>query len=196
MIISYDEDKNSKLYDYKKNDSFIKDIYRINKYKTNSMIPWSYKDNWYIIDISPNKIYINNLFKDECYSELRLRGTENYLNGFLYKNKYLYVYNKNSYSSILIWDLYTKNSIGNILVYSEIKTMLLWNNNYGIVYTDEGLLTLDMKRNIMLNNVFNQEKKFSKLKSIKKIKLNDLKAEGLVTLKNHSLYLYIIDNEI
>ena len=158
------------------------------------MIPWSYKDDWYIIDICSEKIFINNLFKDECYSELKKRGVEKYLNGFLYKNKYLYVYTESNYGSIVIWNLLTKDALKNIEVYSKIKTMLLWNNNYGIVVTDEEIFTLDMKGNNILNDVFKHGKKnYKDLKSIKKVKLNDLKAEGLVIFERNSLYLYIIE---
>ena len=99
ILISYYKDKFSKLYDYQKNNSFINNIHGTNKYETKLMIPWEYKNKWYIIDISYEKIYINNLLKDECYAKLKMRGVENYLNGFLYENKYLYIYNYKFYYS-------------------------------------------------------------------------------------------------
>jgi len=59
ILVSYKKDKSSKLYDYQKNDSFISYIHGTNNYETKVMIPWYYKDKFYIIDICSEKIIIN-----------------------------------------------------------------------------------------------------------------------------------------
>ena len=69
------------------------------------MIPWYYKDKFYIIDICSEKIIINNLLEDKCYAELKLRGIIDYQNGFLSEDKYLYAYYNDKYSDkIITWD--------------------------------------------------------------------------------------------
>ena len=157
------------------------------------MISWSYKDKWYIINICSEKILINNLFEDECYAELNTRGVENYINGFLYKEKFLYVYNNNYLSSsyIIIMDLVHKNALKKFEIKSKIKDMSLWNNNYGAIFTDKFIYTLDMKKQIILNDLYGyQEEEICKSQGIKKIKLNDLGVECIITLEKESFILY------
>ena len=86
----------------KKNNSFINNINGTNEYETKLMIPWKYEFKWYIIDISYKQIYINSLLEDECYAQLKMKGVENYLNGSLYEDEYLYIYNQIKNSSQII----------------------------------------------------------------------------------------------
>ena len=78
----------------------------------NSILPWYNKNEKkdYIIQISEEKIYINNINEDNYYCELNQKG-ENYgnFNGFIYNknnNDYLCVSN---YGDINIWDFFKKN---------------------------------------------------------------------------------------
>ena len=192
ILISYYKDKFSKLYDYQKNNSFINNIHGTNKYVTKLMIPWEYKNKWYIIDISYKSIYINNLLEDECYAQLKMRGVENYLNGFLYEDKYLYVYNKIKYSSqIIIFDLINKNAINNIEVKNNIKDMLLWDNNYAIIFTNYDIYTFDIQKQKILNQFLEGNKnKYSEVEIIKIIKLFDLGKKCLILHKRKNLDLY------
>ena len=189
ILISYYKDKFSKLYDYQKNDSFINNIHGTNNYETILMIPWTYKDKWYIIDICYDKIYINNLLEDESFAELKMRGVENYLNGFLYKDKFLYVYNGQYESNIIIWDLINKNVIKNIEVKDGIKDMLLWDNNYAILLTSQYLYAFDVKTQKIINQLIDEKGNYYSVK-IKKIKLNDLGKECLILHEWDRLALY------
>ena len=157
------------------------------------MIPWEYKNKWYIIDISYEKIYINNLLEDECYAKLKIRGVENYLNGFLYEDKYLYIYNYKFFNSsqIIIFDLINKNAINNIKVKNSIKDMLLWDNNYAIVLTNDDIYTFDIQKQKILNQFLEGNKnKYSEVEIIKIIKLIDLGKKCLILHKCKNLDLY------
>ena len=192
ILISYYTGKFSKLYDYQKNDSFIKDIYGTKNYETKSMIPWKHKNKWYIIDISYAKVYINNLFEDECYAELKMRGVNNCLNGFIYSNKYLYV---SSGSHIIIFDLINKKGINNIEVFNGIRDMLLLDDNYGIVFNDKDIYALNIKENKIIGQSYDYylgDEKYKDVIRIKKIKLNDIGQDCLVFQENSGLFLYQI----
>ena len=107
-----------------------------------------------------------------------MRGVENYLNGFLYEDKYLYVYNQIKYSSqIIIWDLINKNAKKIIEVKNEITDMFLWDNNYAIVLTKYHILTFDIQKQKILNQLEHKGGDYFSVENIKKIKLDDLGKE-------------------
>ena len=192
ILVSYKKDKFSKLYDYQKNDSFIKNIHGTNNYETKVMIPWYYKDKFYIIDICSEKIIINNLLEDKSYAELKLRGIIDYQNGFLSEDKYLYAYYNDKYSDkIIIWDLINKNMIKNIEVIYKIRSMLLWNSNYAIILVYDGdklLYSLDIKKQT-IERLYDY-KNINNIDKIIKIKLNDLGREYLIFQIGNNLDLF------
>ena len=192
ILVSYKKDKFSKLYDYQKNDSFIKNIHGTNNYETKVMIPWYYKDKFYIIDICSEKIIINNLLEDKSYAELKLRGIIDYQNGFLSEDKYLYAYYNDKYSDkIITWDLINKNMIKNIEVIYRIRSMLLWDSNYAIILVydgDELLYSLDIKKQT-IERLYDY-KNINNIDKIIKIKLNDLGREYLIFQIGNNLDLF------
>ena len=192
ILVSYKKDKSSKLYDYQKNDSFIKNIHGTNNYETKVMIPWYYKDKFYIIDICSEKIIINNLLEDKSYAELKLRGIIDYQNGFLSEDKYLYAYYNDKYSDkIIIWDLINKNMIKNIEVIYKIRSMLLWDSNYAIILVYDGdklLYSLDIKKQT-IERLYDY-KNINNIDKIIKIKLNDLGREYLIFQIGNNLDLF------
>ncbi len=197
ILVSYYKDKFSKLYDYQKNDSFIKNIDGTNNYESNKMmIPWNYKNKWYIIDINYEKIYIKNLLTNGSYAELKFRGVGSYLSGFLYKDKFLYVYTGNWNSEILIWNLDNKKMIKIIELKEKIQDMFLWDNKYAIIFSDYKIKTFDMENHKIINNDSikyyenKNETKYNNFKSFKKIKLNDIGAYCLIFQNDSGLYLY------
>ena len=60
----------TKLYEFKENNKFIRNIYGTNTHCTYCMIPWFYQNKYYIIECTDYKISINNLFEDETYANL------------------------------------------------------------------------------------------------------------------------------
>jgi len=160
------------------------------------MIPWNYKNKWYIIDINYENIYIKNLLTNGSYAELKIRGVGSYLSGFLYKDKFLYVYTGNWNSELLIWNLDNKKMIKIIELKEKIQDMFLWDNKYAIIFSDYKIKTFDMENHKIINNDSikyyenKNETKFDNFKSFKKIKLNDLGAYCLIFQNDSGLYLY------
>ena len=156
------------------------------------MIPWYYKEKFYIIDICSEKIIINNLLEDKSYAELKLRGIIDYQNGFLSEDKYLYAYYNDKYSDkIITWDLINKNMIKNIEVIYKIRSMLLWDSNYAIILVYDGdklLYSLDIKKQT-IERLYDY-KNINNIDKIIKIKLNDLGREYLIFQIGNNLDLF------
>ena len=156
------------------------------------MIPWYYKDKFYIIDICSEKIIINNLLEDKSYAKLKLRGIIDYQNGFLSEDKYLYAYYNDKYSDkIITWDLINKNMIKNIEVIYKIRSMLLWDSNYAIILVYDGdklLYSLDIKKQT-IERLYDY-KNTNGINNIIKIKLNDLGRECLIFQRRENLDLF------
>ena len=74
ILLSSNNKEYSKLYEFKDNTQFIKNIYKTNENKTYYMIPWLYTYKYYIIECCYEKISINNIFEDECYANLSTKG--------------------------------------------------------------------------------------------------------------------------
>jgi len=135
---SNDNDKSStKIYSLN-NGNFIKYINNTNINNIYYLLSWYNKKNnkYYIIQLAYKKIIIiNNLLKDELYSELIHQPESGHLSGFIYNtdnNDYLCSSSINGY--INIWDLYNKN------IFKVINTnksclyhIIQWNNKYIIV---------------------------------------------------------------
>ena len=169
----------SKLYDFQnnsKNAPFIKDIYGTKENETNYIIPWEYKNKWYIIELCDKKISINNLLEGECYANIKEIYNSKY--GRLVNNKYLYTYNE-EIDSLLIWDLVNKNLLKRIILNSKIFDFLIWDNTYGIISTDKdfALINLEEKKIIKRFNIYRN----NCIIGIKKIKI-DTFGEFLVCL--------------
>ena len=66
------------------------------------MIPWLYKNKYYIIECCIYKISINNMLEDECYANLTMNPEGRYYCGYIYNDNYLCVsdYNKKLYKNM------------------------------------------------------------------------------------------------
>ena len=92
ILISNDsENEYSKLYEFKDNLPFIRNIYGTNKNNTYYMIPWLYKDKYYIIECCYYKISINNMLEDECFANFNKEPEGYHLCGYIYNDNYLCV---------------------------------------------------------------------------------------------------------
>ena len=120
----------SKLYEFKDNTSFIKNIYATNKNITRYMIPWLNNNKYYIIECCKNKISINNIFEDENYSNLSKKPEGDYCCGYIYNNNYLCVSDwDNNY--LRIWDLVNKSIYKQIINDANYGCEIIpWNNKY------------------------------------------------------------------
>jgi len=134
---SNDNDKSStKIYSLN-NGNFIKYINNTNNFDIRYLLSWNNKKNnkYYIIQLSYEKIIINNLLEDELYSELINQSESYHFSGFIYNvdnNDYLCSSSRNGY--INIWDLYNKNIFKVINTYNcYLYHIIQWNNKYIIV---------------------------------------------------------------
>ena len=132
LLSSYKDNEYNKLYEFKENTKFIKNIYGTNEHNTYYMIPWLYQDKYYIINCYKG-ISINNIFEDEKYVLLSKDVEGCHYWGYIFKSNFLCVsdYDKNC---IKIWDLVNK------VIYKQINYdasygvgIIPWNNNYAIV---------------------------------------------------------------
>ena len=132
-IITSSDDENedfSKIYSFK-NGSFVKNIANTNKNTSYYLLPWEYKNNYYIIELCLNKVSINNLLTDENYAELISAPESSHFGGFIYNEKFLCCSSENG--QIRIWNLDKKLLIKKIEkiggCYFEI---IPWNEKYVI----------------------------------------------------------------
>ena len=135
----------SKLYQFKENTPFVRNIYGTNQHTTYFMIPWLYQNKYYIIDCANSKISINNLLEDETYTNLKMDPEGDHYCGYLYKDNFLCVSDYSNYF-VRIWDLANK------VVYKQINydtsisncsyEIIPWNNNYVIFGCDSGWIVI------------------------------------------------------
>jgi len=182
LISSWNKDEYTKLYEFKDNTPFIKNIYGTNENNTAFMIPWLYKNKYYIIECCYCKISINNLLNDEFYANLIMNPEGKHCCGYIYNDNYLCVSDLD-YSYIRIWDLVNKE------MYKQInydgkkgREILPWNNKYVIIAFEGGFHIIDIEEG----------------KLVKKMKLDNTYVEGVKKLKgsklNECIMMSISDN--
>ena len=165
----------SKLYYFKQNTPFIRNINGTNQNPSYFIIPWLYNNKYYIIDCGDSVISINNMLEDETYANLKFDPESQHYGGYLYNDNYLCVshyYNK----FIRIWDLVNK------VIYKQINyddpgygyEIIQWNNQYSIVGDDKvSFVIIDIEEGKMVKRI--QIKNIvSELRGLKKIKLGQL----------------------
>ena len=131
------------------------------------MIPWLYKNKYYIIECCIYKISINNMLDDECYANLTMNPEGDHYCGYIYNDNYLCV-SDNDNNCIRIWDLVNK------VKYKEIKyegrcgrENIPWNNKYTILGCEGGIVIINIEEG----------------KMIKKIKLDNMDVYGVKKMK-------------
>lgn len=168
ILISKYSKEYTKLYEFKNNMSFIKDIYGTNENKTFYMIPWEYNKQYYIIECCENIISIYNVLDDENYYKIKKYGSSdnNRLGACLTNNKYLYVSNL-FHNQIIIYDLIKKEKYKSIDINLKCNEELLsWNTYYIIISYREGLAVFDLIENRIIQKV-EIKRNFLGLKKIK-----------------------------
>ena len=143
----------SKLYEFKENTKFIRNIYKTNEHYTCFMIPWLYRNKYYIIDCCDKKISINNLFEDENYAILTMEPEGYHYWGYIFNDNYLCVSDKNN-TLIRIWDLVNK------VIYKQINLdassgygIIPWNNNYAIIGYQSCFAIINIEESKMVKKV-------------------------------------------
>ena len=107
LLSNYSSNEYSKLYEFKENTPFVKNIHGTNDHATYFMIPLFYNNKYYLIECSVNKIYINNIFEDENYANLSMDPEGSHYCGYLYNDNFLCVSDYGQ-KFIRIWDLAKK----------------------------------------------------------------------------------------
>ena len=137
---------------------------------------------------------INNILKDELYSELKQEPEDDHYSGFIYNkenNDYLCSSSDNGY--INIWDLYNQKifkviNTNNCFLFHIIE----WNNKYIIVadYNNKCFKVINLEDNSIIDNFKGEHTK--NLVCIKKL-YHPLYGESLLTAAQDSIIkLWII----
>ena len=163
----------SKLYEFKENTPFIKNIYGTNDHTTYFMVPWFYQNKYYLIECSDNKIYINNMFEDENYANLSMDPEGSHYCGYLYNGNYLCV-SVYSQSFVRIWDLVNK------VIYKQINyegdscsyEIIPWNVNYTIFGCDCSFVVMNITDGKMIKKIDVEDS--GEIRSMKKIKIGQI----------------------
>ena len=164
----------SKLYEFKENTPFVKNIHGTNDHRAYFMIPWFYNNKYYLIECSDNKIYINNIFEDENYANLSMDPEGSHYCGYLYNDNFLCV-SDYSQKFIRIWDLAKK------VIYKQINDdtsngcsyeIIPWNVNYSIFGCDDSFVIININEGKMVKKIDNSN--LGEIRGIKKIKMGQL----------------------
>ena len=164
----------SKLYEFKENTPFVKNIHGTNDHVTYFMIPWFYNNKYYLIECSDYKIYINNIFEDENYANLSMDPEGSHYCGYLYNNNFLCVSDYNQ-KFTRIWDLAKK------VIYKQINDgtsstcsyeIIPWNVNYSIYGCDSYFVIININEGKMVKKIDNSN--LGEIRGIKKIKMGQL----------------------
>ena len=174
LLSNYSSNEYSKLYEFKENTPFVKNIHGTNDHATYFMIPWFYNNKYYLIECSDNKIYINNIFEDENYANLSMDPEGSHYCGYLYNDNFLCV-SDYSQKFIRIWDLAKK------VIYKQINDgtssgcsyeIIPWNVNYSIYGCDGYFVIININDGKMVKKIDNSN--LGEIRGIKKIKMGQL----------------------
>ena len=174
LLSNYSSNEYSKLYEFKENTPFVKNIHGTNDHSTYFMIPWFYNNKYYLIECSDNKIYINNIFEDENYANLSMDPEGSHYCGYLCNDNFLCVsdYSRNF---LRIWDLAKK------VIYKQINDgtssgcsyeIIPWNVNYSIYGCDSSFVIININDGKMVKKIDNSN--LGEIRGIKKIKMGQL----------------------
>ena len=189
IITSSFEANFSNLIEFKSNKVFFKNIPGTEQNKTLSMIPWAFKNEYYLIECCENNISINNIFKEECYAVLMNKSS---FSGFLYNDNFLCV---SSYegNSIKVWDLANKILLKSIEINDyKGRGILQWNNTYSIVGCENGFAVVNLKEGKFVKKICTKGNK--DIIELKKIKLSQLGDCLICRDKENELSLYSLTN--
>ena len=186
------DDKNefSKLYELNNNAQFIKNIDNKKENKTDYMIPWTYNNKYYIIELCYGKISINNIFDDENFAELSSQPEGYQYCGYIYNQNFLCVSDRDN-NLIRIWDLVNKG------IYKQINYdgiggygIIPWNQAYTIVACETYFIVIDIEEEKMHKRILYDDE--VKVKNIKKIKISNLGECLICSSEDNTIKLFNI----
>ena len=153
ILISSSEMKQfTKLFEFSYNTPFVKDIYETDKNETFYLIPWTYKNKYYIIESCNNgKITINNLFENEVYAVLNTHKKGEHFCGYIYNQNFLCISDFNS-KFIFIWNLVNKSICKQINIGALFGSEIFpWKNNLVVVGCDKGFAVVNIEEGKVVN---------------------------------------------
>jgi len=154
------------------------------------MIPWLYKNKYYIIDCCYYKISISNLLEDECYANFSLNLLKfGFCCGYICNDNYLCVsdYTKNC---IRMWDLVNKEICKEIEYEGRFGYGIIpWNNKYTILGCESGIVIIDVEKEKMIKKI---ELDNTEVKGVKKLKIDGLGECLIVSDNKYNIKLYRI----
>ena len=184
FIPSYDSDEFTKVYEFKETSSFVKNINGTNENKTNFLIPWYHRNNYYLIECCSSKISINNILKDENYATLIKQPEGLHCCGYIYDKNYLCVTDYN-HNFIRIWNLDNKTIYKTIEFEASLAYGIIhWNNIYSIVACSGCLAIIDIKQEKMVGKITLKKNK-ANFCGIKKLQISKL-GECLICSDNNN----------
>ena len=182
----HDYNEYTQLYELKNNTPFVKNVDNTNKNKNAYLIPWLYKNKYYIIACCDYEISINNIFENENYATLIAKPEGGHYCGFLYNENYLCVSDANN-NFIRIWDLVQK-SIYKIIEFDAQygKEMIQWDDKYTIIGCNKCLIIINLKEGKAVNKIESN----SNILGVKKIYDDELKECLICSEENNTIRIY------
>ena len=189
ILLSCNFDEETKLFEFKENTPFLKNIYGTKDNETKYMIPWNFNNKYYLIECCDYKISINNIFEDESYATLTMDPEGSHNCAYLYNNNFLCVSDIDN-NNIRIWDLLKKSLFKQIEYDATIARGIIgWNNTYGIVACKNCFVIINIdegkvEKTIDVDNC--------KIEGLKKYKLNGLGECLIASDDKNNILLYNI----
>ena len=174
VLSSNSDDEFCKLYEFKENTKFVKYILGTFLNEKLFIIPWFYKNKYYIIE-GGKLISINNMLEDENYANLFLGNKNNennniyYISGYIFKDIYLCA---NSNQAIIIWNLVNKILCKVIQINdNSLHRIIPWNNSYAI--SGSNIINIEESKVVeKLDYYTNQNSNNAYVYSLRKIKIS------------------------
>ena len=159
----------TKLYKFSDNTPFIRDIKYTDMYETYYLIPWKYKNEYYVIECcDKGRITVNKLFKDKQYADYHLPEEGQHFCGYIFDENYLCVSDFFS-KCVTIIDLVKGTQDTKINLNSNFGAEIIpWDYNLAVVGCENGFAVIDIyKRKLVKKYKLDEDSK--SVKGIKKI---------------------------
>ena len=183
------EDYFTLLYEIGEEAKFIKNIDNTKNNKTLYLIPWKFENKQYIIECCEKKISIINIFENEIYAILFLKGKDakSYC-GIVYKDIYLFESDYNN-GTLRLWDLINKNLIKMFYINNNLKGILNWDSeNIVLLGYQNGFSIFDLGKKLTIKNISCD----NKVRLLKKIKVSHLGECLIISDDKNNIKLYFL----
>ena len=177
------------LYEIGEEAKFIKNIDNTKNNKTLYLIPWKFENKQYIIECCEKKISIINIFEDEIYAILFLKGKDakSYC-GVVYKDIYLFESDYNN-GVLRLWDLINKNLIKMFYINNNLKGILNWDSeNIVLLGYQNGFSIFDLGKKLIIKNISCD----NKVRLLKKIKVSQFGECLIISDDKNNIKLYFL----